>query len=169
MPSFCTVLFSLMAATIATVSAEHLKVVFSSGGFSTVSGTAGGEGTQYSGFAIINDNGEAIYDEDYPGDHSPCFNTGGGRVFTIEGDCWSTPRTFHCLSDGGGNPKNCEVSNGDGNSLGSGDGQTDTTFIGISIGQDSACVVEFDSDGDGCPVDGGNGPLHVTSSSFGSK
>lgn len=49
------------------------------------------------------------------------------------------------------------------NSLGSGDGQTDTTFIGISIGTDASCVVEFDTNGPGCPVDEGDGPLSVTS------
>ncbi|KAL4962419.1 uncharacterized protein BDV14DRAFT_210579 [Aspergillus stella-maris] len=159
-----TTLLTLLAATTPLVLAEHLKVVFSSGSFSTISGPAGGNTNgHYSGFAIVNDNGDAIYDNGFPDDHSPCYNTGDGRTFTIEGDCWSTPRTFHCLADFGGNPESCEVRDGDGNVLGSGDGQSDTTFIGISIGTDASCVVEFDSDSDGCPIDDGNGPLHVTS------
>lgn len=48
-------------------------------------------------------------------------------------------------------------------SLGKGDGQTDITFIGISIGVDASCGVEYESDGDNCPEDDGNDPLHVTS------
>ncbi|BCS20294.1 uncharacterized protein APUU_20726S [Aspergillus puulaauensis] len=158
-----TVLF-LLAATTATVSAEHLKVVFSAGDFSTISGPAGGNTNgHYAGFAIINDNGDAIYNDGTPDDHSPCYNTGDGREFTIEGDCWSSPRTFKCKADFAGHPDTCEVKDADGNSLGTGKGETDTTFIGISIGQDSSCVVEFESDSDGCPIDDGNGPLHVTS------
>lgn len=161
--SLRTTLLCLMAAS-GTVYAEHLKAVWSSGSFSSASGPSGGsQNGHYSGFALINDNGEAIYTQDYPDDHAPCYNTGGGREFTIEGDCWGTPRKFKCLSDFGGAPQDCEVKDGDGNSLGTGEGQTDTTFIGIAIGQDSTCVIEFDSDSGGCPVDDGNGPLHVTS------
>ncbi|KAJ5128918.1 hypothetical protein N7448_002627 [Penicillium atrosanguineum] len=163
MPSLRTTLVLLMASS-ATVYAEHLKVVWSSGDFSTISGPAGGNTNgHYSGFAIINDAGEAIYDQGFPDDHAPCYNTGDGREFTIEGDCWSTPRKFKCKADFGGHPDTCEVKDGDGNSLGTGEGQEDTTFIGIAIGQDASCVVEFESDSDGCPVDDGNGPLHVTS------
>ncbi|OJJ52514.1 hypothetical protein ASPSYDRAFT_51926 [Aspergillus sydowii CBS 593.65] len=155
-----TILF-LLTATSATVSAEHLKVVFSAGDF----GAIGGSNGNYASFAIINDNGDAIYNDGTPADRSPCYNTGDGREFTIEGDCWSTPRTFKCKSDFAGHPSTCEVKDGDGNSLGTGEGVTNTNFVGIAIGEDSTCVVEFDSDdgGDGCPVDDGNGPLHVTS------
>lgn len=156
-----TALLFLMASS-ATVYAEHLKAVWSSGGFSTVAGTSGNENGHYSGFAILNDAGEAVYDQAYPDDHAPCY-TGDGREFTIEGDCWSTARKFKCVAAFDGNPDNCEVKDANGNSLGTGDGKTDTTFIGIAIGQDSTCVVEFDSDGSDCPVDNGNGPLHVTS------
>ncbi|OQD68466.1 hypothetical protein PENDEC_c035G03563 [Penicillium decumbens] len=157
-----TALLFLMASS-ATVYAEHLRVVWSDGDFSTISGPAGGNTNgHYSGFAIINDKGEAIYDQAYPDQHAPCYQH-GGREFTIEGDCWNTPRKFKCVADFGGHPESCEVKDGDGNSLGTGDGKTDTEFIGIAIGQSASCVVEFDSDGDGCPVDDGNGPLHVTS------
>ncbi|KAJ5666929.1 hypothetical protein N7462_011338 [Penicillium macrosclerotiorum] len=154
----------LLAATSATVYAEHLKVVWSAGDFSTISGPAGGNTNgHYAGFAIINDAGEAIYNDGFPADHSPCYNTDGGREFTIEGACWSTARKFKCLADFAGHSQDCEVKDGDGNSLGTGEGQTDTIFIDIAIGQDASCVVEFESDSDGCPVDDGNGPLHVTS------
>ncbi|OJJ52902.1 hypothetical protein ASPSYDRAFT_95264 [Aspergillus sydowii CBS 593.65] len=51
----------------AIVSAEHLKVVFSSGSSAIGSSTV-------------------IYDS-YPNDHSPCYTTGNGRTFTIHGDC----------------------------------------------------------------------------------
>jgi hypothetical protein len=154
-------LFCLMAAASA-VSAEHLRVVWSSGSFSTISGPSGGnQNGGYSGFAIINDAGDAVYDQAYPDDHAPCY--GRGREFTIEGDCWDTPRKFQCTSSFDGAPESCAVKDGDGNTLGSADAQKDTTFIGIAIGTDASCVIEFDSDGDSCPVDDGNGPLHVTS------
>lgn len=163
MPSLRNTFFSLLAAS-ATTSAEHLRVVFSSGSFSSISGPAGGNTNgHYNGFAILNDNGDAIYGDSTPYDHVPCFNTDRGRTFTIEGDCWDTPRTFHCLTDFGGSPESCDVSDGSGNLLGSASGESDTTFIGIAIGIDASCVVGFDSDGPGCPIDDGNGPLHVTS------
>ncbi|EXF82917.1 hypothetical protein CFIO01_01287 [Colletotrichum fioriniae PJ7] len=144
--------------------AEHLRVVWSSGAFGAIGGPSGsGTNGGYTGFAILNDAGEAVYDQSYPNDHSPCYNTGDGRTFTIEGDCWDTGRVFHCKSDFGGAPKTCEVKDSNGNVLGSGTQQKDTEFIGIAIGIDATCVVEFDSDGSGCPVDDGHGPLHVTS------
>jgi hypothetical protein len=84
-------LLCLMATSV-TVYAEHLKVVWSSGDFSKISGPAGGNTNgNYSGFAIIKDAGDAIYDRGFPDDHSPCYNTGDSRELTIEGDCWSTP------------------------------------------------------------------------------
>lgn len=151
-------LLGLLAATSA-VSAEHLKVVFSAGSFSAV----GGSSANYDEFAIIRDNGDAIYNNGNPNDHSPCYNTGNGRTFTIEGDCWNTRRQFHCLSDNLGGPKECEVRDADGNVLGSSEGKSDTSFAGISIRTDASCVVEVESDdASECPVDDGNGPLHVT-------
>ncbi|KAL4992933.1 hypothetical protein BDV10DRAFT_200212 [Aspergillus recurvatus] len=153
-----------LALLATTATAEHLKVVFSSGSFSAI----GDQSAHYSSFAIIRDNGEAIYDDGYPGDRAPCFNTDGGRTFQIEGDCWASGRQFHCLSDFGGSPKNCDVRDANGNVLGTGVGQKDTNFIGISIGLDASCVVEFDSEDAGnCPVDDGNGPLHVTKDNHG--
>ncbi|KAL4919455.1 hypothetical protein BDW62DRAFT_199770 [Aspergillus aurantiobrunneus] len=166
MASLVSIFLFLLAAT-APAHAEHLKVVWSQGTFAAMTGPhgEGGGSGSHKGFAIINDAGEAIYDQAYPDDHSPCYNTGDGRTFTIEGDCWATARQFHCKSDFAGFPESCEVRDADGNSLGSGEGQTNTDFIGIAIGQDGSCVVEFDSDdsGSACPVDDGNGPLHVTS------
>ncbi|CZT17830.1 uncharacterized protein RCC_03666 [Ramularia collo-cygni] len=154
-------LLCLMATSATITYAEHLRVVWSSGTFSTISGPSGNENGGYSGFAIINDAGEAIYDEDYPDDHVPC--TYAGRTFTIEGDCWDTGRQFSCVADFGGAPSTCEVLDSAGVSLGKADAQKDTTFIGIAIGTDASCVIEFESNGTACPVDDGNGPLHVTS------
>jgi hypothetical protein len=140
-----------------------LKVVWSAGDFSTVSGPSDNGHGHYKGFAIINEDGDAIDDQDYPDDHSACYNTGDDREFTIEGDCWDTPRTFMCKGAFSGQPETCEVKDGDGNILRTGEGQTDITFIGIAIGQDGSCVVELESDGDECPIDDENRPLHVTS------
>ncbi|KAL5340007.1 hypothetical protein BJX70DRAFT_397244 [Aspergillus crustosus] len=133
-----TTLLALLAAT--GITAEHLRVIFSAGGFSSIGGTG-----NYDGFVIMNDAGDAIYNHSAPADHSPCYNTDEGRTFTIEGDCWDTPRTFHCLSDFAARPESCDVSDVDGNILGTGVGQRSTTFAGITIGIDASCVVEFDS------------------------
>ncbi|KAL4879988.1 hypothetical protein BJY04DRAFT_219790 [Aspergillus karnatakaensis] len=146
-----------LAATSTTVSAEHLRAAFSTGGFSGIGGTG-----YYMGFAIIRDNGDAIYNDGTPNDHSPCFETDGGRFFTIGGSCWNTTRTFHCLSNVD-EVRTCSVDDENGNVLSEGTGMSDTTWIGISVGIDSTCVVEFESDdASECPVDDGNGPLHVT-------
>ncbi|KAJ5375420.1 hypothetical protein N7517_007426 [Penicillium concentricum] len=111
-----------LMATSATVHAERLTVVWSSGGFSTISGPTGNEHGHNSGFSILNEAGDAIYYQSHPDNHAPCYNTGDGREFTIEGDCWATPRKFKCKSSFAGTPKNCEVKDGDGNSLGTGEG-----------------------------------------------
>lgn len=162
MPSLRNTLISLAAVSFSTNAyAAHLKVAWSNGGFSTISGPgAGNENGHYSGFAVINDAGEAVYDSDYPDDHAPCYSTGDGREFNLEGGCWKNPRKFKCKSNLAGNPQSCEVLDKDGNSLAKGEGKTDTTFIGIAIGQDSTCVVEFDTDEDeDCPKDS---DLHVS-------
>ena len=89
-----------VTAFSASASAEHLRAVFSSGTFSSISGPSGGSlSAQYSGFAILNDAGEAIYTQAYPDDRRPCFSTNGGREFTIEGNCWAQARKFQCKSD----------------------------------------------------------------------
>ncbi|KAJ4055723.1 hypothetical protein NW756_003135 [Fusarium oxysporum] len=159
MPSPRNILFGLLAASLSsTIVAEHLRVVWSQGDFSTISGPSGGSQSGHSsGFTILKDDGTAIYSKAYPADHSPCYNTGDGREFTFGGDCWTKERKFRCKSSFAGDPESCEVKDQDGNSLGTGEGKTDTTFIGIAIAQDSACVVEFNTDDDeDCPKDEDN-------------
>jgi hypothetical protein len=130
----------------ASAHAEHLRAVFSSGGFSSISGPVGGSvSSNYNGFAILNNAGEAIYSQQHPDDHSPCYSNGGCE-FTIEGNCRARARKFHCLCDLGENVKNCAVKGHDDYEFGSSEGRTDTTFIGIAIAQDSTCVVEFESE-----------------------
>ncbi|KAM0722951.1 hypothetical protein Q7P37_001149 [Cladosporium fusiforme] len=162
MPSFRNSVFALVAAA-ATAQAEHLRVVWSSGTYSAATGPKGsGGGTGYdTGFAIIRDDGEAIYQTSNPYDYSPCFQH-GGRTFAIEGDCWDSQFRFHCEADFGGLPDNCAVQDADGNVLGEGEAKKNTDSIGIAISTDATCVVEFESDGGGCPVDDGNGPLSAT-------
>ncbi|KAK1491216.1 hypothetical protein CTAM01_10331 [Colletotrichum tamarilloi] len=74
--------------------AEHLRVVWSSGAYGAI-GDPSGSGTNggYTGFAIINDAGEAVYVQAYPNDHSPYL---------------------------GGAPNTCKVKDSNGNVLGSG-------------------------------------------------
>lgn len=165
MVSLRTALVSLAAISLSsTAYAEHLRVVWSSGRFSTISGPSGGgsQSNGYSGFAIIRDDGVAIYSKADPDNHAPCYTTGSGREFTIEGDCWNQPRKFRCRCGMNANPEACEIKGKEGYTLGSGEGQQDTTFIGIAIGTDSSCVAEFDTtEGEECPPDAENN-LRVT-------
>ncbi|KAL4745488.1 hypothetical protein BDW72DRAFT_198591 [Aspergillus terricola var. indicus] len=163
MPSLRAIVLNLTLLASAA-SAERLRAVWSSGSFSTIGDNSG----KYDGFAIVRENGEAIYNTETPNGKTPCANTGGGRIYQIEGDCWNSGRQFHCESDFGGHPETCDVRDADGNTLGEATAQTDTTWIGISIGMEATCVVEFDSDdASHCPVDDGNGPLHVVKDNHG--
>jgi hypothetical protein len=146
-----------------SVYAEHLRAVFSHGAFSTISGPAGGSvSKQLSGFSILNVAGDPIYAQNLPDGHSPCYT--GGREFTIEGKCWARARKFYCVCDLGGNAKNCAVKGHEGTLLGSSEGKTDTTFIGIAITLESTCVVEFESE----PAEGYGGCHTVGRSGKGS-
>ena len=165
MPSLRSIALTLAASFMLT-KAEHLRVVWSSGSYGTIGGpVGGGQNGHYDNFAIIRDDGEAVYTDAAPGGYASCFHTGGGRTFEICGDCWDSCFRFHCLSTLGANPKSCAVQDASGNVLDEGKGMTDTDFIGIASGMDTTCVVEFESDGPGCPIDDGNGPLHGTGKS----
>lgn len=43
-----------------------------------------------SGFYILDENDGVVYSSDAPGGYAPCFNTDGGRTFTVSGGCVST-------------------------------------------------------------------------------
>ncbi|KAF4949305.1 hypothetical protein FSARC_13512 [Fusarium sarcochroum] len=151
MPSPQKTLISVLATSLATTAnAAHLRAVWTTGSFQTTPGPGGnGESGHFTGFTILNDKNEAIFNSKTPGEKSPCFSTKGGREFTMGDDpCWHQDRKFQCKSNLAGNTEGCEVKDQDGNSLGTGEGKTDTTFIGIAIGQDSTCVVEFNTDDD---------------------
>ncbi|KAL5044879.1 hypothetical protein BDW71DRAFT_209007 [Aspergillus fruticulosus] len=77
MPSLRTLVLGVMAIA---ATAERLSAVFSSGSFSTI----GDNSDSYKGFPIIRDNGEAIYVNGTPDNHSPCHNTVDGRTFKIK-------------------------------------------------------------------------------------
>jgi hypothetical protein len=160
MPSLRTIALTLVAS-FTLAQAEHLRVVWSAGSWGAIGGPQGnGQNGASDDFAIIRDDGEAVYTDKNPGGYSSCFSTGDGRTFEICGDCWDSCFRFKCKSSLGGHPETCEVQDGSGIALDSNKGMTDTDFIGIAIGIDTTCVVEFESDGGGCPIDDGNGPLH---------
>ncbi|KAF5579441.1 hypothetical protein FPCIR_11099 [Fusarium pseudocircinatum] len=155
-----TTLLSLAALTSPAL-AEHLRIVWSKGDFSTISGPNGGnQNGHWSNFAIIDKNGDAIFTDAYPGGYAAC-QIDDGREFAIEGLCWSAPRKFLCVSNIAGNPQSCEVKDNNGNSLGKAEGNTNWDFIGIAIGSTGGCVVEIDTE-DSCPAMGQDGnDLHV--------
>jgi len=161
MPSLHSIALAL-AASFTLAQAEHLRVVWSAGTYGAIGAPGGsGENGHYDDFAIIRDDGEPVYTESYPYGYAPCFSTGDGRTFEICGDCWDSCFRFKCESNLAGHPDSCEVQDGSGGVIDSNSAMTDTDFIGIAIGIDATCVVEFESDGGGCPVDEGNGPLHA--------
>lgn len=154
MPSFKNTLL-ILAAAAATAQAERLRVVWSAGSFSALAGPKGaGGGSGYStNFAIINEDGDAIYEESTPYDYSPCFQY-DGRDFQIAGDCWdSYSFRFFCVANFAGEPESCAVKDYDGNVLDEGESKSNIEFKGIAIDTAGACVAEFESDGDGCPLD----------------
>ncbi|KAF5536674.1 hypothetical protein FNAPI_11666 [Fusarium napiforme] len=106
-----------LAALTSPAFIEHLRIVWSKGDFSTISGPNGGnQNSHWSNFALIDKNGDAIFTEAYPGGYVAC-QIDVGREFAIEGICWSAPRKFLCISNIAGNPQSCEVKDNDGNSL----------------------------------------------------
>ncbi|KAJ5185283.1 hypothetical protein N7491_006846 [Penicillium cf. griseofulvum] len=120
----------------------------------------GSQSGSYDGFAIFNKAGNASYSASYPGDYKSCQHH-DSRRFTLEGDCWNKALQFWCLSDFGSSPEKCEVRNDKGIAIFRGDGMKDTQFIGIAIGTDASCAIEFDSDSAGCPASEGEGPFHI--------
>lgn len=135
--------FSLAAASVATAN-QFLQVVWSTGHFSTIAPPSGGNMYGHdSGFAITDAQGNELWSAAFPGDHDPCYNTGGGRTFTLDSTCWRRPRQFRCEATAGGNPKNCEVYDIAGNSIVSAEGNTETHFIGIALAQDGSCGFTF--------------------------
>lgn len=151
-----------LVATSGTVYGERLRAVWSSGSFASISGPDGGSaGSNYdSGFTILNKDGNPIYENGWPGDHSACQQY-DGREWTMEGACWNKALKFYCKADFAGTPEECEVRNDQGIAIGKGVGIRNTKFIGIAIGTDASCAIEFDSDSAGCPVSEGEGPFKV--------
>ncbi|KAK5128788.1 hypothetical protein LTR85_000121 [Meristemomyces frigidus] len=76
------------------------------------------------GFSIIDQDGGIVYNAANPGGYSPCFNTGGGRTFTVSGGCFSGSYQFHCESNFDGTPNSCAAEDTSGAVLGSGEGNT---------------------------------------------
>lgn len=122
---------------------QAINVVWSQSDFSTIAGPNGGnEYGHSSGFALLDEDGKTIWTSDYPDDHSPCYNTDGGRTFTLSADCMGSYQ-FHCEADFGGDPKHCAVLDTSGREINSADGDTDTNFIGIALSTDSQCGTNF--------------------------
>ncbi|KPM44947.1 hypothetical protein AK830_g1665 [Neonectria ditissima] len=136
------VLFAAMLASTSTA-IQVINVVWSTTGFSTISGPSGNENSHASGFSLIDQDGNTIYSNDYPGDYAPC--QGNGHTFTLSGGCFAAGQQyeFECTSKFDGSPESCQVLDSSSNVLGSAKGNEDTTFIGISIGQDGYCGTSF--------------------------
>ncbi|KAL2009479.1 hypothetical protein VTN00DRAFT_5286 [Thermoascus crustaceus] len=141
MPNAIKLLLATLALAAPIAAQQAVQAVWSRGGFETISGPAGNEMGHSSGFTILDQDGNEIYSNAYPGDYAPCQMN--GHTFTLSGGCFSAPFKFACTSKFDGNPKNCEVLDSSGNSLGKADGNTKTNFNGISISEDGTCSVGF--------------------------
>jgi len=138
----------LLAATAVHAEPQIINAVFSSGEFSGLGGSG-----HSAGFALIDQDGTTIYEESYPGDHTPCQQY-DGRTFTVDMGCFVQTRTFNCKADFGGKPEHCSITGADGNLVMEADGTSDTKFNGISVGIDAACVVQFQfKPGEHCDAD----------------
>lgn len=122
-----------LAALIAPAAA-NLNYVFTAGSYSGISGPGyDGESGQNSGFALVTESGENLYDESYVNDHVPCFNSDPASRLEVSSSCWAGPITFHCKSDGAALPVDCSADYEYNHFEGSSDSSTD--FIGIAIGR----------------------------------
>lgn len=131
-------LFVAMLASSATA-IQVINAVWSTTDFSTI----GGATSNGAGFNLLDQDGNSIYSNDYPGDYAPC--EGGGHTFTLSGGCFAEGQQyeFECASNFDGTPQSCEVMDSSGNVLASANGDDSTSFIGIAIGTDGYCGTSF--------------------------
>lgn len=121
-------------ATLVAPASAGVNFIFGAGNFQTISESPGGfgESGHYSGFSLVTDSGEQIFDNGYVNDYSPCFNTEPASRLEVSSSCWNGPITFTCKSGFDGIPETCagdyEYNHFEGSST------SDTDFIGIAIG-----------------------------------
>lgn len=135
-------LMGMLASTATCI--QSINAVWSTGDFSTISGPSGNLVGHFTGFNLIDGNGGNIYSNSAPNDKSPCQQA-DGYTFTLGGGCFAEGQTysFHCVAAFDGSPESCDVLDSNGDSIGSGEGDTDTNFIGISISQSGYCGAVF--------------------------
>ncbi|KAJ5655139.1 hypothetical protein N7507_007089 [Penicillium longicatenatum] len=151
---------SILLPTAITVSpalaGQKVQAAWMGTNFNTVSGP-GGSGTagHASGFALLDEDGKDIYNADYPDGYAAC--TAVGQNFKLDGGCLKDAvYSFKCTSSESGIPKNCEVLDGHGGSLGKGKGDYSTSFFGIGIADGGGCSVDFElADNINCGEQGG--------------
>ena len=146
------VLTALFAA-VPIMAGQKVNAVWSTGDFETISGPDGNEIGHSNGFSLLDESGNAIWSASYPNDQAPCELD--GYTFKLSGGCLDHAEySFKCSSDEGGDPKNCEVINGHGGSLGTADGSTSTDFFGVGIAIKGKCGMGFElADGVTCGKD----------------
>lgn len=130
-------------ATAQSPDLQILQVVWATSSFSTISGTAGNENKHNNGFAITDAEGVELYSEGFPGNNAPCFNTGGGRTFTMTSSCWSVPRRFWCEATFAGDPDKCGVYDTNDDLLDGGQGDTSFKWVGIATTTSSSCGAQL--------------------------
>ena len=143
-------------AVTPTLAGQKVQAAWMGSNFNTVSGP-GGSGTagHGSGFALLDEDGKDIYNADYPDGYVACAAV--GQTFKLDGGCLTDAvYSFKCTSSESGIPKNCEVLDGHGGSLGKGKGDYSTSFFGVGIADGGGCSVELElADNIECGEQGG--------------
>lgn len=153
---FKSVIQLAAVASLSQLALADLNFVFGAGNFQTISEAPGGfgESGHYSGFSLITDSGEQLFDNSYVNGYSPCFNTDPESRMEVSSSCWNGPITFSCKSGFDGIPEQCagdyEFNHFEGSAT------SDTNFIGIAIAQDGKCGGSVVLNVNGCTKDNAN-------------
>ncbi|OQE19936.1 hypothetical protein PENSTE_c014G07793 [Penicillium steckii] len=123
---------------------QVINAVWSSTAFNTISGPSGSETSYGEGFALIKDDGTEIWSTKEIDGGTGCMGIGDGTIFSLTDGCFEGEFRFKCKSAFDGHPKDCSVLDKFANEINSGIGGVDTSFIGISIGQDGHCGTSFE-------------------------
>lgn len=136
----------LLSALLASPSLAGQKVLatWSGTNFNTISGPGGsGTANHDGGFHLLDEDGKDIYNAKSPDGYVACAHV--GQKFRLDGGCLKDAvYTFSCNAGPTGIPKDCEVLDGEGGSLGKAKAESGTDFFGLGIADGGVCKVQFE-------------------------
>jgi hypothetical protein len=135
----------LLAALGATPALAGQKVValWAVGTWSVAGGTGGNVNSWDSIFALLNEDGESIFQANLIDGYKSCIHV--GQDFQLGGACFGGAwYGFQCSGNQIGNPEDCEVFGPDGESLAKGSSDDATDYFGLGISESGNCKVQFE-------------------------